>query len=320
MLAFTNKARVCALAALCGFAIMSVSAQAPQNSPVSIRRVAMLGGNNPQEFEISASQPISPTVLVLTGPNRLVVDFPNALPDSRLRNISVNRGEVKGIRVGLFTQNPPVTRVVVDLKSPQQYQVFPSGKTVILKLGSAASAATGAPRSITPVAAVSTARTLPHPPYSPVVTPLPNKPASRFDVQFQNGKLTIRAEKASLAEVLSEVRNRTGAEITIPPGAEQDQVIANFGPGAPRDVLTALLNGSRFNFILVGSERDTTQLKSVILTARGEGVSQPAIQIPSSPVAQPDAEPPPQENPPEQVQPQSPPEVLPAPDGAQPPQ
>jgi hypothetical protein len=303
-----NRARVCATVALCGLAVMCAPAQTAQNSRVSIRRVAVLGGNDPQEFEISSSQPVSPTVLVLTGPDRLVVDFPNAIPDVGLRNISINRGEVRGVRVGLFMQDPPITRVVLDLKSPQQYQIFPSGKTVIVKLGAGASTAAVAPRSITPVAAVSPAPAPARASYAPVITPPRPKPRPRVDVEFQNGKLTIWAEKASLAEVLSEVHNRTGAEIPIPPGADQEQVVANFGPGAPRDVLTALLNGSRFNFILVGSDRDASQVKSVILTARGEGVSQPAIEIPSSPVAQSDPEPPPQENPPE-----PPPEALPAP-------
>jgi hypothetical protein len=304
MLRVWNKARVCALVALCGFASVYASAQA---SRASIRRVAMLGGNNAQEFEISASQPVSPTVLVLTGPDRLVVDFPNAIPDAGLRNISVNSGEVKDVRVGLVNQNPPVTRVVLDLKSPQQYQIFPSGKTVIVKLGDGARAA-AASRSITPVVVVSAAPALGRASYAPVISPPQSKPALRLNVEFQNGKLTIRTEKASLAEVLSEVRNRTGAEISIPPGADQEQVVGNFGPGAPRDVLTALLNGSRFNFILVGSDRDASQLKSVILSARGAGVSQPAIEIPATPVPQTDPEPPPRETPPEQ-----PAEALPAP-------
>ena len=71
---------------------------------------------------------------VTTGPDRLVLDFPNALPGSDLHNQTINRGGVNGIRVGLFSQNPPVTRVVIDLKSAQQYRIYPSGKTVLVKL------------------------------------------------------------------------------------------------------------------------------------------------------------------------------------------
>src|SRR3989441_11281373 len=91
-----NKARLCALAAMGGLVTVCAFAQAvgPQ---ASIRRVAVLGGSQALELEVSASQPVAPTVLVLTGPDRLVLDFPNAVPGSDLRNISVNRGAVKGI-------------------------------------------------------------------------------------------------------------------------------------------------------------------------------------------------------------------------------
>src|SRR5947208_5264338 len=309
-----NKARLCALAAMGGLVTVGAFAQAvgPQ---ASIRRVAGLGGSQALELEVSASQPVAPTVLVLTGPDRLVLDFPNAVPGSDLRNISVNRGEVKGVRIGLFAQDPPITRVVLDLKAPQPYQLFPAGKSVIVKVGDGASAQPMAP---TPHPIISAA--LAHPAhavspvsYAPISTPPPSKPAPRLNVNFQNGRLTISANKATLQEVLSEIRRQTGAEIPIPADAGQDQVSANLGPAPARDVLTALLNGSRFNFILVGSDRDATQLKSVIISARGEGASQPAIEIPATPMEQSDTEPPPPQEmtpPPEQ---QPPPERVPQP-------
>ena len=314
-----NKARLCALAAMCGLVSVCAFAQAagPQ---ASIRRVAVLGGSQALELEVSASQPVTPAVLVLTGPDRLVIDFPNAVPGTELRNIPVNRGEVKGVRVGLFAQNPPVTRVVLDLKVPQPYQLFPSRKSLIVKIGDGATPQAVAPRPIIAAAVAHQTSSLAPVSYTPISMPQRSKPAPRLDVQFQNGRLTIWANKATLAEVLSEVRNRTGADIPIPGGADQDQVVASLGPGPAKDVLTSLLNGSRFNFIILGSERNPSQLKTVILTARGEGVSQPAMEIPQTPVEQSDPEPPPpQEIPPDQQQ-QPPPETVPPPQDAPPPQ
>jgi len=298
--------------------LVTVGAFAQAVGPqASIRRVAVLGGSQALELEVSASQPVAPTVLVLHGPDRLVIDFPNAVPGSDLRSFPVNRGEVKGVRVGLFAQDPPITRVVLDLKAPQPYQLFPSGKSVIVKVGDGASAQpmVPTPRPIISAVIAHPAHAITPVSYAPISTPLPSKPAPRLNVNFQNGQLTIWANKATLAEVLSEIHRQTGAEIPIPAEAGQDQVIANLGPAPARDVLTALLNGSRFNFILVGSDRDATQLKSVILTARGEGASQPAIEIPSTPVEQSDPEPPPpqpQEMPPPPEQ-QPPPETVPQP-------
>ena len=103
----------------------------------SIRRVQVLRGRGQVEIEIEASERILPHMNVLSGPDRLIIDFVGAVPGAQLRNQAVNRGEVKSMRVGLFSSNPPVTRIVLDLNGPQAYQVFPSGRTVIVKVGSA---------------------------------------------------------------------------------------------------------------------------------------------------------------------------------------
>src|SRR5207244_9875810 len=185
-----NKARLCALAAMGGLVTVCAFAQAvgPQ---ASIRRVAVLGGSQALELEVSASQPVAPTVLVLHGPDRLVIDFPNAVPGSDLRNFPVNRGEVKGVRVGLFAQDPPITRVVLDLKAPQPYQLFPSGKSVIVKVGDGASAQPMAPtpRPIISALIARPAHTVTPASYT-ISTPPPSKPAPRLNVNFQNGQLT----------------------------------------------------------------------------------------------------------------------------------
>src|SRR6266568_9175056 len=100
----------------------------------SVRTVKVLGSMDAVEIEVEASDRIVPQTQVLTGPDRLVVDFPNAVPSNQLRSQSVDRGEVKDLRIGLFQSKPPITRVVIDLKSAQSYQVFPSGRTVIIKI------------------------------------------------------------------------------------------------------------------------------------------------------------------------------------------
>ena len=66
----------------------------------SIRRVQVLHTQNQVEIEIEASDRIVPQTNILTGPDRLVVDFVNAVPGVQLRNQAVNRGEVKSLRVG----------------------------------------------------------------------------------------------------------------------------------------------------------------------------------------------------------------------------
>src|SRR3954452_11934209 len=110
------------------------------HSQASVRSVKVLGGKDTVEIEVESSDRIVPQSQVLTGPDRLVVDFPNALPTSQVRSQSVDRGEVKSVRVGLYQSKPPVTRLVVDLKSARSYQIFPSGRTVMIKVMGGASA------------------------------------------------------------------------------------------------------------------------------------------------------------------------------------
>jgi hypothetical protein len=84
-------------------------------------------------------------------------------------------------------------------------------------------------------------------------------------VTFENGILRIHAEKATFAQVLSEVQRQTHAEIAIPAGAEQEEVDADLGPAPVLEVLASLLNGTPYNFILVGNE---LSIERVILTRR----------------------------------------------------
>jgi hypothetical protein len=232
----------------------------------SIRRVQVLRTRGQVEIEIEASDRIVPQINVLTGPDRLVVDFVNAVPGAQLRNQPVNRQEVKNLRVGLFSANPPVTRVVLDLNGPQPYKIFPSGRTVIVKVGDANAEAAGYRPSSGPALVntnypTSTA-------HLSVPTPAPPKPLT---VSFQGGLLSINSNKANLSEVLFAIHEKTGAEIAIPAGAEQEQVVAEFGPAPAPEVLAHLLNGSKFNFLILSSATDPQALDRVILSSRPEG-------------------------------------------------
>lgn len=85
-------------------------------------------------------------------------------------------------------------------------------------------------------------------------------------VSYQNGQLTIVAPNSTLGDILRAVRKQTGAEIEIPPATER--VVTHLGPGPARDVIAELLNGSRFNYVLLGSPADASLLTRVVLVAK----------------------------------------------------
>jgi len=109
-------------------------------------------------------------------------------------------------------------------------------------------------------------QSVPEPPPTPE-----HGPASPPDVSFRNGQLTIVARNSTLSDVLNQVRSKTGASIDMPAAPSNDRVVGQFGPGAPRDVMAQLLNGSHFDYVMVGSPSDPAGLKKVVLTAKMNG-------------------------------------------------
>ena len=50
----------------------------------------------------------------------------------------------------------------------------------------------------------------------------------------------------------------------------------HLGPGPARDVLAALLNGSHFNYVMLGSAAHPDSVDRLILTSKSGGVPEPA--------------------------------------------
>ena len=108
---------------------------------------------------------------------------------------------------------------------------------------------------------------LPSGPTGPVQPiPLDNIAAVPPQVTYQDSQLTIVAPNSTLADILRAVHKQTGAEIEIP--SAPDRVVTRLGPGPAREVMADLLNGSRFNYILLGSPEDANVLSRVVLVAK----------------------------------------------------
>jgi hypothetical protein len=89
----------------------------------------------------------------------------------------------------------------------------------------------------------------------------PNRPS----VTYTNGKLTVTASNTSLAEVLRAISAQTGTVIDFPAGSAADRIVVREGPGTIRHVLTNLLNGSGFNYVILASPNAPDELTRVIL-------------------------------------------------------
>jgi hypothetical protein len=116
-------------------------------------------------------------------------------------------------------------------------------------------------------------------------------PATPPQVSFRDGQLTINAENSTLGDILRAVRNQTGAAVEVP-GNATERVVGNFGPGPARDVLSSLLNGSHFNYVLLGSATNPDALERVMLIVKSSteasGAATTASATPPAPAANPD--------------------------------
>jgi len=110
----------------------------------------------------------------------------------------------------------------------------------------------------------------PLPPYTPhtlSALPLDQMPAVPPQVDYSGGQLTIVAHNSTLGDILRAVHKQTGAELDIPSTATE-RVVMTLGPGPARDVLAALLNGTHFNYVMLGTAADPTAVQRVVLTAK----------------------------------------------------
>lgn len=113
----------------------------------------------------------------------------------------------------------------------------------------------------------------PPPPPQPTVAPnLLEQPAAPATVTTGNNELTVKADNSSLAQILHQVSSKTGMKLD---GMSSDErVFGSFGPAAPREVLTALLNGTSYNLIMVGDLPNGAP-RELLLSRRSGGSAPP---------------------------------------------
>lgn len=109
--------------------------------------------------------------------------------------------------------------------------------------------------------------------------------AQPAEVKLHDGKLTIHADNSDLNQILLDVAEISG--MTIHGLEKSSRIFGIYGPGRPSDVLSKLLDGSDYNFIIAGSMEDGAPGELLLMAKRSS--SEPAIAkpAPSSPIPPP---------------------------------
>jgi hypothetical protein len=112
------------------------------------------------------------------------------------------------------------------------------------------------------------------------------QPANPPQILYADGELTIVANNSSLADIVGGIERATGARLEgTRPDAER--VFGQFGPASPRDVLNSLFDGSRYDFILVGSIDNPANVQKIILSPHGAAPAPGVSTASAQPMAQP---------------------------------
>jgi hypothetical protein len=109
-------------------------------------------------------------------------------------------------------------------------------------------------------------------PTTPLPPPTPAQlPPSHAEVTYKGGALFVSASNSSLNQILREISSETG--IKISGGVADERVFGQYGPDAPAQILSALLDGTGSNMLLVHGDGDTPA--ELVLTPRRGGPSPP---------------------------------------------
>lgn len=92
-----------------------------------------------------------------------------------------------------------------------------------------------------------------------------DKPPHPARILLTGGQLSVNAENSSLSQILEAVESTSG--MTVEGLGKDQRVFGDYGPGDPREVLSSLLDGAGYNFLMVGAT-DSGAPRQIVLTDR----------------------------------------------------
>jgi len=107
--------------------------QPPKLPLALVRSVKVIPTPEGPAVEIIGTRPLTPSILTLREPARLVVDLKDTLAPA-LRKVDFRSDQVNLIRVNQYQKDPPVTRIVVDLAKPVTYTWDAAGNRLMIRL------------------------------------------------------------------------------------------------------------------------------------------------------------------------------------------
>ena len=122
---------VCALILLLLVTVMSAESSGPARTIKSVRVVRDKGV---PAVEIVSSGAVNPNIRSVASPPQLVIDVPNARPALTEKTGETQDENILAIWVNQVRNNPPVTRIVLELSAPYGHSLEKDGDRLLVRL------------------------------------------------------------------------------------------------------------------------------------------------------------------------------------------
>lgn len=235
-----------------GLLAILVASQTASPPPV-VKSVRIVQEHDLPALEIiSVGGRLTPQMRVLNEPPRLLIDLPNSRLGLTQTRISIQKENVQAIRAEQLQQNPPVTRIVLDLNAPCHYTWERAGNRLLvhLKLPEGGNAEANAVKNPSP------------PPASPAAPQLmgPSAEPALAVVQVTAGSSGVVLPASRLAagyavtagSETTLLRLSSGGEVYVCPGTSLTVTSAR----NKRDLMLAMSTGAMETHYTLGASAD----------------------------------------------------------------
>lgn len=163
---------------------------------------------------------------------------------------------------------PPINAYRPNPASTAPITTQPTASRPVAPVPVARPAGSVAPQPVAPQPApapiaASVPASVPQPAVSPSSSPEP-----MAAVNYTQGQLTVVSQNASLGTVLKLISTKTGAVIDLAPELQNEPVVAQIGPSAVREVMTALLDSPKIDYIIMGSGNASGGMEKILVRTR----------------------------------------------------